>query len=115
MMRRIAAHLLWHRGALIRRPVVTLDASGAVVRIERFDADPAGRDRLAATRFCAGMLIPDFPADYRPVFAAWCASGRPLPELLAETVPARPGCLVAVSGFDYATLQPTPQSRIEVL
>ena len=100
-VRRIAAHLLWQPvppgpdaspcGALLRHPLVTLSP---------------------ATEFYAGLLLFDFPADYRTAFATLQAAGRPLPELLPGLLPAAGGCTVVVSGLDYETLRLTPRSQI---
>ena len=113
-LRRIAAHLLWRPEGLLRQPVVTLSAEGAIVRIGQAESS-AERDRLAGTAFYAGLLVPDFPRDYARVFAAWmareggCAS---LAELLPQAVPAPDGCWVVISGIDYAGLRLTPQAQI---
>ena len=62
--RRIASNLLWTPQGLVRHPLLTLGADGRVLSAECCP-DP---DRLAATEFYAGLLVPDFPADYRAAF-----------------------------------------------
>lgn len=108
-LRRIASNRLWTSGGIVRWPLVTLSAEGRVLRIERCP-DP---DRRAGTEFYAGLLVGDFPADYRRAFDALLTR---LSEPLTETLPPllRPGegVWVVLSGLDYATLRLTPQSRI---
>ena len=55
--RRIASNLLWTPQGLVRHPLLTLGADGRVLSAECCP-DP---DRLAATEFYAGLLVPDFP------------------------------------------------------
>ena len=83
--RRIASNLLWTPQGLVRHPLLTLGADGRVLSAE-YCPDP---DRLAATEFYAGLLVPDFPADYRAAFD--------------------------ISGLDYDSLRLTPQSQIRKL
>ena len=73
-------------------------------------------DRLAATEFYAGLLIPGFPADYRAAFDAMRDAAAPLCELLPGAVmPDGVGVLVVISGLDYESLRLTPQSQIRKL
>ena len=101
--RRIASNLLWTPQGLVRHPLLTLGADGRVLSAECCP-DP---DRLAATEFYAGLLVPDFPADYR-------AAALPLSELLPRIVTPG-GALVVISGLDYDSLRLTPQSQIRKL
>lgn len=111
--RKIASNALWTPGGVVRRPLVTLSAEGRIVEIVEC-ADP---DRLPFTEFYAGLLVADFPADYRAVFDELCthAAARPLDEALRSVVPAANGCLVVLSGLEYAPLRLTPQARIRLI
>lgn len=110
--RRIASNLLWTPQGLVRDPLLTLAADGRILSATRCTAP----DRLAATEFYAGLLVPDFPADYRAAFARLCQhADTPLEELLRRLVPASPGLLVVLSGLDYPSLRLTAQSRISAL
>ena len=80
--RRIASNLLWTPQGLVRHPLLTLGADGRVLSAESCP-DP---DRLAATEFYAGLLVPDFPADYRAAFDGMRAAALPLSELLPRIV-----------------------------
>ena len=104
--RRIASNLLWTPQGLVRHPLLTLGADGRVLSAECCP-DP---DRLAATEFYAGLLVPDFPADYRAAFDGMRVAALPLSELLPRIV--TPGeALVVISGLDYDS----PQSQIRKL
>ena len=105
--RRIASNLLWTPQGLVRHPLLTLGADGRVLSAESCP-DP---DRLAATEFYAGLLVPDFPADYRAAFDGMRAAALPLSELLPRIVTPG-GALVVISGLDYDSLRLTPQSQI---
>ena len=94
--RRIASNLLWTPQGLVRHPLLTLGADGRVLSAECCP-DP---DRLAATEFYAGLLVPDFPADYRAAFDGMRAAALPLSELLPRIVTSG-GALVVISGLDY--------------
>ena len=115
--RRIASNLLWTPGGIVRNPLLTLGPDGRVLTVESCP-EP---DRLAATEFYSGLLVPGFPADYRAAFERLCEnSATPLPELLAQAVtpvmPVMPGgVLVVISGLDYDSLRLTPQSQIRRL
>lgn len=109
--RRIAAHRLWRPQGVVAHPVVTLTPEGRIAAVETA-ADP---DRIASTEFYAGILVPDFPADYRQAFAAMQQRGGSLAELLPHCVPAEAGRWVVISGIDYATLRLTAQARIAAL
>lgn len=109
--RRIASNLLWTPQGLVRHPLLTLGADGRVLSAECCP-DP---DRLAATEFYAGLLVPGFPDDFRAAFERLCrSSAAPLPELLAQTVTPG-GVLVVISGLDYESLRLTPRSQIRRL
>lgn len=109
--RRIAAHLLWTPGRIVRNPLVELGSDGRI-RLVTVCTRP---DCMPCTEFYAGMLVPDFPTDFRAAFEMMrnCAA-TPLPELLAQ-LPAEPGVPVVLSGLDYRTLRLTPQARIQRL
>ena len=112
--RRIASNLLWTPEGIVRNPLLTLGPDGRVLTVESC-SEP---DRLAATEFYSGLLVPGFPADYRAAFERLCEnSATPLPELLAQVVtPVTPGgVLVVISGLDYDSLRLTPQSQIRRL
>ena len=109
--RRIASNLLWTPQGLVRHPLLTLGADGRVLSAESCP-DP---DRLAATEFYSGLLVPGFPADCRTAFERLCRdSATPLPELLAQTVTPG-GVLVVISGLDYESMRLTSRSQIRRL
>lgn len=109
--RKIASNLLWTGSGLLRAPLLTLDAAGRILRCESC-AEP---DRSPLTEFYAGVLVPGFPDDHLAVFARMKADRRPLDRQLAELCPASPGCLVVVSGLDYATLRLGARAQIRRL
>ena len=102
--RRIASNLLWTPQGLVRHPLLTLGADGRVLSAECCP-DP---DRLAATEFYAGLLVPDFPADYRAAFDGMRAAALPLSELLPRIVTPG-GALVVISGLDYDSAVADPE------
>lgn len=108
--RRIASNLLWTPQGIVPDPLLTLGPDGRVLSAGRCP-EP---DRLAATEFYAGLLVPDFPADYRAAFERMRSAAAPLPELLAQAV-APGGVLVVLSGLDYESLRIIPQSQIRKL
>lgn len=107
--RRIASNLLWTPQGVLRQPLVTFYADGSFL-VEQCPMP----DRLAATEFYAGLLVADFPADFRPAFERMRAEGGDLAELLPRMV-VEGGVWVVISGLDYAALRLTPQSRIQPL
>lgn len=110
-IRRIASNLLWTPGGIVRNPLLTLAPDGRVVAVESC-SEP---DRLAATEFYSGLLVPGFPSDCRAAFERLCRdSATPLPELLAQTVTPG-GVLVVISGLDYESLRLTSRSQIRRL
>ena len=102
--RRIASNLLWTPQGLVRHPLLTLGADGRVLSAECCP-DP---DRLAATEFYAGLLVPDFPADYRAAFDGMRAAALPLSELLPRIVTSADPEVVRLPypGRTYAVLLP---------
>ena len=98
--RRIASNLLWTPQGLVRHPLLTLGADGRVLTAGSCP-DP---DCLAATEFYAGLLVPDFPTDYRAAFDGMRAAALPLSELLPQAVTPG-GVLVVISGLDYESLR----------
>ncbi len=109
--RRIASNLLWTPRGVVHNPLVSFSAEGRPLHIETC-TEP---DRQAATEFHAGLLVLDFPADYRAAFVAMQAEDAPLTELLPHYVPADGGVAVVLSGLDYDALRLTPQSVISVI
>ncbi|WP_290534278.1 cytosine deaminase [Alistipes sp.] len=106
--RRIASNLLWSPATgLVRHPLAELSAAGRLLSIVSCP-EP---DRQAATEFYAGLLVPDFPAEYRAAFERLRRAERPLPELLPAVVHPG-GILVLFAGLDYATLRLTPHTTI---
>ena len=101
--RRIASNLLWTPQGLVRHPLLTLGADGRVLSAECCP-DP---DRLAATEFYAGLLVPDFPADYRAAFDGMRVAALPLSELLPRIVTPG-GALVEIMNED-GTMARLPQ------
>lgn len=107
--RRIASNLLWTPQGLVRRPLVTFYGDGTYL-VETCVAP----DCLPATEFYAGMLVADFPADYRRAFERLRAAEDDLSATLPQTV-VEGGIWVVLSGLDYAALRLTPQSRLQPL
>lgn len=107
--RRIASNLLWTPQGVIRHPLVTFHAGGGFL----VETCPAP-DRLAATEFHAGLLVADFPTDYRTAFDRLKAAGGDLATLLPQTVTEN-GVWVVISALDYAALRLLPQSQIRLL
>ncbi len=113
--RKIASNLLWQPQGVVRNPLVTLSPEGRIVAA---DVCPEP-DRIAGTEFYAGVLVPDFPADFRPAFARMLDGalhgGETLPEQLAALVPAPGGVPVVISGIDYAAMRLTARAQIRSL
>lgn len=85
--RRIASNLLWTPSGVVRNPLVGVAQDGRILTVETC-TEP---DRSPFTEFWAGMLVPDFPADYFSAFARLLARREmPLPELLSELFRAVP-------------------------
>lgn len=109
-VRRVAAHLLWTPRGIVRHPLAEIAPDGRV----RLVASCPEPDCLPFVEFRAGLLVPDFPADFQDAFARL----QTQPEVsLAETLPAvvTPGCgiPVIISGLNYNDLKLTPAARIE--
>ncbi len=100
---------------MVVNPLVELDAAGRI-RAVTVCTEP---DREPFTEFYAGVLVADFPADYRAAFRQMLtARNRPLEEQLAESLPsgaATEGVLVVIAGLDYAPLRLTDASTIRLL
>lgn len=109
--RKIASNLLWTPQGVVPSPLVTLGADGRVLAVEQCPAP----DRCAATEFYAGLFVPEFPAAFREAFERLRTDALPLPETLADCVPAPGGVPVIISGLDYDTLRLTSRSRIRRL
>jgi hypothetical protein len=110
-IRRIAANLMWRPEGLVRNPLAEIGPDGRILRVDACP-DP---DRQPCTEFYAGLLVADFPADWRETFERLLSqSDTPLPELLAR-LPRQRGVPVAISGLDYATMRLTPRARIRRL
>lgn len=106
--RKIASNLLWTPQGLVRYPLVGLSADGRVLSV----ASCPEPDRVAFVEFRPGLLVPDFPADFRAAFAALPAD-RPLSESLPPLLAPGCGIAVVISGLDYDSLRLTPAARIE--
>ncbi len=101
-LRKIASNLLWTPQGWVRHPLVGLAGDGSV--------------RSVASCPEPGVLVPDFPVDFRAVFERFrAAPARPLDEWLPSVVTPGRGVLVLISGLDYDSLQPTAFTRIERL
>lgn len=113
--RKIASNLLWQPQGVVRNPLVTLSPEG---RITAAAVCPEP-DRQAGTEFYAGLLVPDFPADFRTAFARMQSEARhggpALSEQLAALVPAAGGIPVVISGIDYAAMRLTDRAQIRSL
>ena len=107
--RRIASNLLWTPQGLVRHPVVTFYGE----RDFLVESCPAP-DRLPATEFHAGLLVGDFPEDYRAAFERLRSDTDDLSTALPRVVVPH-GIWVVLSGLDYAALRLTPHSRIQRL
>ncbi len=78
-LRRVAANRLWTPEGVLRNPLVEWGADGRIRRITTC-GEP---DRLAGTEFYAGLLVVEFPADFRTAFARLQAQPEvPLTEAL---------------------------------
>lgn len=109
-IRRIASNLLWTPEGLVRRPLVLLAGDGSLLSVGSCP-EP---DRMAATEFYSGLLVPGFPPDFRPAFARLLATPAPLCEALSAMVVPH-GVWVVLSGLDYTTLRFTSRSAIRRL
>jgi len=77
-----------------------------------FVASCAEPDRMPFVEFRAGLLVPDFPTDFRAAFGA-LPPDRPFSESLPPILTPGRGLLVVISGLDYATLRPTSAAKVE--
>lgn len=111
--RKIASNLLLTAtGGLLHDPLVELSAEGRIVTVRRC----AAADREPFTEFYAGLLVADFPCDYRTVFERLkAAAPQPLDALLPPLLTPQKGVLVLLSGLDYARMTLTPRSEIRKL
>lgn len=105
--RRIAAHLLLTAaGERVRRPLVEFAPDGRIRSVAQW----RDVDREPFTVFYAGLLVPDFPTDYRAAFAAVAADRTtPLDRLLPRTPQ---GVTVLLTGIDYERLLLTDRTTI---
>ncbi len=110
-LRKIACHRLWTDGEILCNPLVSIGPDGRIVAVTRCDRP----DTEPLTEFHAGVMVPDFPADFRTVFDGMLARRtKPLADLLSETV-ARPcgeRCTVMISGVEYEPLRLTERAQI---
>ncbi len=107
-LRKIASNLLWTPRGIFRHPLVEVAEDGRIAAVSSC-SDP---DRLPFVEFRPGLLVPDFPRDFRAAFRSLPVDlplTRSLPPLL---VPGR-GLLVVLSGLDYDSLMLTPAARID--
>jgi len=107
-MRKIASDFLWSANGLLRHPLVEVADDGRALRI----SSASEPDRLAFVEFRPGLLVPDFPADFRAAFDA-LPPDRPLSESLPPILAPGRGLLVVISGIDCGSLRLTPAARIE--
>ncbi len=107
--RKIASNLFWSEGRLIRNPLLEVDVDGHLLSLTICEQP----DRMAATEFYAGVIVAQFPDDYRNAFARMLAAGGTLCQLLGNQ-PAG-SALVVISGLDYASMRLTPDSQIRRL
>lgn len=110
--RRIASNLLWTPQGLVRHPFIVLADDGSLHSV----ASCSEPDRVAFAEFRAGLVVLDFPMDFRGAFGRFLA-GPPLSlaEWLPRVVVPGHGIPVVISGIDYSTLQAAPSARIERL
>lgn len=109
--RKIASNRLWTPEGVVRDPLLTLDGAGRILCVE-VCREP---DRQPFTEFHAGMIVPDFPADYRAAFDRLRRNPAAFADALSRLLPAPGGVAVVVSGLDYATLTLLPQAQIRKL
>lgn len=93
---------------MIRHPLVEVAADGGLLSVV-VCPDP---DRIPFVEFHAGLLVPDFPEDFRTAFRSLPAD-RPLSESLPALLVPGHGVLVVISGLDYDSLRLTSAARIE--
>ena len=108
--RRIASNLLWTPQGIVRNPVVTFRGPDDAFLVETCPFP----DRLPRTEFYAGLLVGNFPPEYRETFERLRTLGGSLCDTLSRVVVPE-GVWVVLSGLDYAGLRLTPQSRIMLL
>ncbi|MDE6046562.1 MAG: cytosine deaminase [Alistipes sp.] len=107
--RKIASNLLWTPQGVVRDPLVEIAADGRM-RSLAVCAEP---DRMPFVEFYAGLLVFDFPADFRAAFAALQDTpDESLAERLPGLVVPGGGIPVVISGLDYASLRLTPAATI---
>lgn len=106
--RKIASNLLWTPRGILRHPLVEVAEGGRIVSVSSCP-DP---DRLPFVEFRPGLLVPDFPRDFRTVFRA-LPPDSPLSQTLPPLLTPGRGLLVVISGLDYGSLRLTPAARIE--
>ncbi|MDE5623557.1 MAG: cytosine deaminase [Alistipes sp.] len=110
--RKILSNLLWTPQGWVRQPLVEVAADGSVC-VAGACSEP---DRVAFAEFRPGVVVLDFPVDFRAAFESFRASpGLSLGEWLPRVVVPGRGVAVLISGFDCGSLRLTPQSRIERL
>lgn len=106
-LRRIASNLLWTPQGVVRDPLLEVAPDGRVLSV----AVCAEPDRQPFTEFYAGLLVPDFPADYRAAFCCLLAEARtPLPELLAALFAAASATHTPISAVETPAAIPAGMS-----
>lgn len=95
----------------MRNPLLTVAGDGLVLCVESC-AEP---DSVPCVEFYSGMLVAEFPADWRGTFEAMKTRMEPLDELLRAVVPAPDGVLVVISGLDYDAMRLTERSQISLI
>lgn len=113
-LRSIAARLLLTTaGGTIEHPLVELTPDGRLHRIVQSGVTTAAADRRPFTEYLAGLLVPDFPRDYRAAFAA-VAADRTTP--LGRLLPREEGGIcVLLTGIDYERMVLTEQTKIRTV
>lgn len=108
-VRRIASNYIWSRERGFEAHPVAVVGDGGDITSFKLLADP---DREPMTEFFSGVLVGGFPSAWRETFAEMMASPcRTLDTLLRERV-GDGGCVVVISGLDYATMSLTPRSQL---
>lgn len=104
-MRKIASNKLINRHGLLLNPLVELDDRGLIVRV----TTTATPDREPFTEFYAGLLVVGLDNVHTEELLR-CL--QPLTEWLPSRLTDNSE-LYLLTGLDFTTLSPTPQTRIQ--
>lgn len=104
-MRKIASNKLINRHGLLLNPLVELDDRGLIVRV----TTTARPDREPFTEFYAGLLVVGLDNVHTEELLR-CL--QPLTEWLPSRL-TDSSELYLLTGLDFKTLSPTPQTRIQ--